>query len=110
LPSLVRFRASRKPPSLVVIRDLYLVRPIPPPDEADSVLVIDSDAVLAGPCSLERFQTVSRVNTQFRQVERSFNLIQLAKCWCRYRLPAPMGSSFEELLRVGIFEAPDHAP
>src|SRR3982750_428626 len=44
----------------MIIDDLYPVRPFCRPHEADTVLVVDSYAVLAGAIALERFQPIAR--------------------------------------------------
>jgi hypothetical protein len=62
----------------VVIRDLDFVRPVNLPDEADAILIVDSDAVLADAVALQRFQPVTRRDAQVAQVDGCFNLVQLA--------------------------------
>jgi hypothetical protein len=46
--------------SLVVINDFNAFRIVPGPDETDTVLIIDPDAVLPLAVSLEVFQVVTR--------------------------------------------------
>jgi hypothetical protein len=66
--------------TLVVICDFNLVCSILLPNEADPVLIVDSDAVLAGPVSLQRLQPIAWRNAKIREIVRGLDLIQLSKC------------------------------
>ena len=55
-------------PLLVVVHDLYIVRPVIAPAEADTPLGIDPDAVLAISVPAKRFKTVAPQSGQITQV------------------------------------------
>jgi hypothetical protein len=78
------------------------------PNKANPISIVDSNAVLSSSISLERFQPVSRRNPQVNQVDRRFNLIQLAEGDVLDRCPSLIRARFEELLRFGISEALNH--
>jgi len=48
----------------VIVSDLDVISVILPPFEADSVLVVDSDAVLSLPVAMQFLEPVSRRNSQ----------------------------------------------
>jgi hypothetical protein len=48
------------------------------PCEADSVLVVDPDAVLSCSVTLERFQVIARENRQIREQKSSMELRELS--------------------------------
>ena len=50
---------------LVVIHDVYVVNAVSLPTEADTPLIVDPNAVLPSPITLERLQTISRRRIQF---------------------------------------------
>ena len=93
---------------LVVIRDLDFVRPVNLPNEADAVLIVDSDAVLARAVALQRFQSIAWRDAQVAQVDGRFDLVQLAESNRSYGGPAPAGTRLKEFLRIGVFEALNH--
>ena len=62
----------------MIVDDLYFACSIFFPDEADSVLFVDSDAVLTGPVSFQSFQLISGRNTKVGEVDCDFDLIELA--------------------------------
>ena len=53
-------------PVLVIVHDLYVVGISIAPGEADSIVLVDSNAVLVPTISLERFQSVTQ---RFRPVD-----------------------------------------
>jgi hypothetical protein len=59
---------------LVVIHDLYIACAVVP-YEADAILIVDADAVLSFPITMQRFQSVARRHTQVGKLLRSVNLI-----------------------------------
>ena len=65
--------------SLVIIRDFHIVGVLAIPAEADSILVIDSDAVLTRPVAFERFQVISRWKTEFMKGGRGFELSEFSQ-------------------------------
>jgi hypothetical protein len=78
---------------LVIVGDLDLMRSVRLPDEADSILIVDSDAVLTSSSPLECLQPVARRNAKVVESEASLDLIQFAKCYGRYGRPATAGTS-----------------
>ena len=65
---------------LVIIGDFDFVGVLAVPAEADAILVIDSDAVLAPPVAFERLQVISRRKAQFAERGRGFELRELSQC------------------------------
>ena len=63
----------------MVIDDFDLVRVSVAPDEAQSPLVIDPDAVLPGPVTLQGFQTVTRWLPQILKDMGSREHVELAQ-------------------------------
>jgi hypothetical protein len=93
---------------LVVVRDLHVVGPVLPPNKTNTVLIVDSDAVLTFPVTLKRFQPVSGRDSKVIQINRRFNLVKLAQSHNLDRNPTPIRAGFKELLRIVIFEALNH--
>ncbi len=48
----------------MIICDLYFIRPIFGPVEADSILIVDSDTVLSLSIHTQQFKLITRWNTQ----------------------------------------------
>src|ERR1017187_9018645 len=59
---------------LVVIGDFYVMRVVPVPTEADTVLIVYSDAVLACALALQSFKAVARRNSEFVEAKYSLKL------------------------------------
>ena len=62
----------------VVIGDGYGVGPPRLPDKADTVLVVDAEAVLAAPVAAQSFQSVAGMQRQVIQLPGLVDIIQLA--------------------------------
>ena len=62
----------------MVIHDFQPLRVCAPPNEANPPLVIDADAVLAGPVAFQGFQPVARRRKQIAQHPRPVQILQLA--------------------------------
>ncbi len=92
----------------MVVRDLYLVCSIILPNEANTILIIDSDTVLTLPVTCQSFQMIARWHTKIVQINRCLNLIELAKCNLFNRSPATILPSLKELLCAVVFETLDH--
>jgi hypothetical protein len=92
----------------VIIRDLYLMRPVNFPDETDAILIVDPDAVLSDASSFQRFQPIARRYSKVAQVDGRFDLVQFAESDRADCSPSPAGTCFIELLRDGVLEALDH--
>jgi hypothetical protein len=78
------------------------------PNEADSVLIVDPDAMLSGPILLQGFKPVRWRNAKISELDRRFQLIELAQSSFRNTGPAPMIPSFKEQFGVSVFKALDH--
>ena len=97
----------------MMIGDLYLIRAIARPSEADSVLAVDTNTVLAGSVSPKSLQTVPRRNRQVTQFNGGVNLVKLAECCLQRRLgtDAPGGGgvvAVENIFSASVNETPDH--
>ena len=64
--------------SLVVVDNLDLFGPGVRPEETDSVLIVDSDAVLSGSIPGKGFQAVSRRRAKIAQLRGRIELIELS--------------------------------
>jgi hypothetical protein len=62
----------------VVVHNLYIFRACVGPTEADSVLIVDSDAVLAEAITFQCFKTVARRNAQILQHSGNLELSKLS--------------------------------
>jgi len=62
----------------MVIRNFNLEGIAITPYEADSVLVVDPDAVLSCAVALERFQAIAGENRQIREQKSGMNLCELS--------------------------------
>jgi hypothetical protein len=94
----------------VVVRNLNLMSPIGLPDKANTVLIIDSDAMLAHSASLQSLQPITWRNAKIHQIDRCFDLIKLAKSHRSDSNPALIGSRLKERLGIVVFEALNHDP
>jgi hypothetical protein len=71
-------------------------------------LIVDPNAVLAFPVSLERFQSISRWATQVVQMFSSFQLIQLSRCDSSQAAPQFILPGYEEGMGVPALEGLNH--
>jgi hypothetical protein len=95
--------------SLVVVADLYFVRTVGAPDEADAPLVVDSNTVLSSPVASQAFQPVSgrapQILQNTRRVQEEQLPVSLAlDVGCQPGRPL----SLEDPPRQGVPEAADH--
>jgi hypothetical protein len=84
------------------------MHPVSLPNEADAVLVIDSDAMLPNAFAFQRFQPIARRGPQVTQADGRRNLIKLATGNDVNSVPPLFGTCFKELFRISVFEALDH--
>lgn len=97
----------------MVISDFHPLRPLSGPGETYSILVVDSDTVLALAVSVECLQAVSRRDSERREGNDRVQLVKLAlrdspqlrgaRTSCRLGV-API----EDILRPLIIERPNH--
>ncbi len=85
----------------MIINDLHIVGVAFPPDEADSPLAVDANAMLPFPFALQSLKTVARRNGHVRQLPRKIQLLQLAKRDSLDRAKALHGLAREEPRRFG---------
>ena len=93
----------------MVVRDFDFVRALFPPAETKSVLLVDSNAVLSFPVTVERFQSVAW---------RAFQIVEAGGCVKDEKLGSgssqnvwrerPSGKSQEQLFAFLAGESPDH--
>jgi len=99
--------------SPVVIDDLYLICSSLGPAEADAKLIVDTNAVLPLPISLQSFKSIARGYTKIVYVRRRVDLVKPAEGStpegsgaspprCRGVLP------IEDILGTAIPKIPDH--
>jgi hypothetical protein len=62
----------------VVVDDLHVLCVSALPDEADAVLIVDPDAVLAPPVAGQCFESVSRKRRQVAEFASRVELLQLS--------------------------------
>jgi hypothetical protein len=64
----------------MVICDLNVMRPVRFPDEADAILIVDTDAVLSAAIAAEPLQPVSRRDPEVGQCPRRVQHEELSQC------------------------------
>jgi hypothetical protein len=94
--------------NLVVVDDLDLVDIPIPPHEADAILVVDPDAVLASPIAGKRLEPIPREGCQVAKFACRIELLQLPLSDSGDLLQAAAEYSLEERLCVSILEGPNH--
>jgi hypothetical protein len=95
------------PPS-VVVHDLNLLRLAILPDETDSILIVDTDAVLPPPITGESLKVIPGKRAQ---VVESLGCVKLRELALRDPGDAPKPArriSLKERLCVAVPEGPDH--
>lgn len=79
------------------------------PAKTDTVLIVDSDAVLTGAIPLEGFEAIPGRHTKVVEPPGDFQLAQLAPRHGGDVREAPGASPSRKRLRVAITERDDHA-
>lgn len=96
---------------MVAIDNFDLMRAVRLPDEADPILVVDTNAVLSVPIASQALEPVSRGNPQVGQCAGAVKHQQLSQgSPPEARRESPALSRFPEQLSFGIGEALDHTP
>jgi hypothetical protein len=100
---------SRITSPLVIVDDLHVVRIAGTPSKTNTPLIVDPDAVLAGPLAFQWFQPIARRNTQKVESRSGIDLQQLAMCNSLYvgRKPSTVLAP-KELLGRSVRKALDH--
>ena len=94
----------------MIVSDLNVVGMTAVPDKTDSPLFIDSNAMLAQPIALQFLKAASWWNTQFLDVYRRIQHQELSFGTPAYgNRKIASSSSLEDILRIAIGEALDHA-
>ncbi len=93
----------------VIVDDFYIVGILVTPNEADTVLIVDADAVLAPAITLERFKSIARRNSKVVKLERCVENGELLPCRdANVGRNAAGFARFPEQARVRITDAYDH--
>lgn len=92
----------------VVIDNLDVGRTCRCPAEANAILVVHANAVLAGAVPFERLQPIARRYSQVGQVRRDLQLSQLAPRNRLNAVEAANAPSGRQRFRAGIAEGDDH--
>ena len=93
----------------MIVDDLNLRGTGPGPNEAETPLIVHTDAVLALPITPERLETVPRRGAEKVQCLRRVQLRQLALGDARERSESLGRLALEQCLRVLALERQDHA-
>src|ERR1700674_1213252 len=96
-------------PSMVV-DDLDVPRAVVSPSEANSPLIIDSDAVPPTPITGKLLQSVAGRHSQVVQIFRAVQHLQLSLGLCLERTELPRRTASEDLLGVARSKRPNHLP
>jgi hypothetical protein len=93
----------------MVVDDFHVVGVAIPPHEADAILIIDSDAVLALALAVQSLQPVSGRHTQIIQRHGGMQQEELLQC-LHFQIGGNPSASprFPKLLRIRIPEACYH--
>jgi hypothetical protein len=78
------------------------------PYEADSVLVVDPDAALSCPVTLERFQSIAGENRQIREQKSNMDLYELSLNDLRNPVEALCIASMKNQLGISGSERSNH--
>jgi len=92
----------------VIIDNLYVFRTGDRPAEADTILIVHTDAVLPRAVALERFKTVPRRNPKVGQPAGNLQLSQLPARDVLDALEPPDLPSFRQGFRISIAKRYDH--
>jgi hypothetical protein len=92
----------------VAVGDFDIVRSVRLPNEADSILIIHSDAVLSGALAFQGLKPVSRRHSEVAQICARLDLIQFPPSYSLDRLPSAAPPRLKKLPGSSIPEALDH--
>ena len=92
----------------MIIDDLHVVGVPVVPDEADAVLIVDPNAVLATSIAGERLESVAGEGCQITELACCMQLLQLPLGDTSDLLQAAAEPAREERLGLGILERPNH--
>src|SRR5580704_4188139 len=92
---------------LVIIRNFHVVSVVTAPVKADSILIVDPNAVLALAITAQFFQPVSRRASQVVEIKRSVENCQFSPGNGGWRGTASF-SAAPDFRRCPVGEVPDH--
>jgi hypothetical protein len=92
----------------VVINDLNAFRAFFGPDEADTPLIVDANAMLTLTIALQGFQAIARWRTKKFQCRRTVELLKFPLCDGQDVSESGNPPSLEEGLGIGALESKDH--
>ena len=93
----------------VVVDDLDVVRIAIAPTKADAPLIVDTDAVLAGPVALELLQAITRRHSQVFNCLRGVDRDELSEHYAtQIRWEPADGVAGEQALCVPVSKALNH--
>ena len=95
-------------PILVIVDNLHPVDVPVVPHEANAILIVDTETVLATSVAGERFESVAGEGGEVTKLTRGVQLLQFALGDPSDLLQTPTEGAREERLGVGILERPDH--
>ena len=93
---------------LMIIDDFDVIRLAVAPDKTQPPLIVNADAVLAEPITLQRLQVIARRHAQKIQCRGGMQLHQLSQCDAFNRLEPFHTLTLEQGLRIRAFERLDH--
>jgi hypothetical protein len=94
----------------VIVRDFHIISVAIPPPKADSILVVDPDAVLPSAITLESFQPVSWESAQIGKPVRSVKHAQFLECGSCATLKLPALPGRVQPFGFTIVEGLDQVP
>lgn len=92
----------------MIIDDLHVRSTRSRPAEADAILIVHPDAVLARPVTLERFKPVSGRHAKVVQTSGDLQLPELSTRDVLNAVKPPDAPSCRQGFRIGIAERNDH--
>jgi hypothetical protein len=94
---------------LMIIDDFDVIRLAVAPDKTQPPLIVNADAVLAEPITLQRLQVIAGRYTQKIQCSGGMQLHQLSQCDAFKRLEPLYALTLEQGLGIGALKRLDHA-
>lgn len=92
----------------MIVDDLHVIGVTVVPDEANAVLIVDANAVLATSIARERLESVTGERRQVPKLASGMELLELSLGNPCHFLQAAAELTREESLGFGIFERPNH--
>jgi hypothetical protein len=93
----------------VIVDDFHVVGITVVPDEADAVLIVDPNTVLATSVARERLEPITGERRQVAKFASRVELLQFSLGDPSHFLEAPAEPAGKERLDFGVFERPNHS-